>query len=283
MELDVWVMSGAGNIFTIIDNTNSRFNDNFFIRNAFDISKHSFFCNPTDGIIVIEKDETGISDFKMKFFNLDGTYGMMCGNGGRCAVLYAYLNDIIHKNKQPIVFDVWGTKYFAYFKDNKIEIVFPPPLKVELNKFIETSLSFIKGDYIDVNTPHFVIHRYFPHPKDFFKFELSEFARMVNQHDDFKPNGVNVNIFTIVDDKIYLRTYEKGGPGETGACGTGAIATAISLFMRDKTKTKFEIVPPSKENLYVELITDKKHNIQQILLSGDARLLHKAKIDYYPG
>ena len=38
-----------------------------------------------DGVMVLERDPE--LDFRMRYYNSDGSGGMMCGNGGRCIFL----------------------------------------------------------------------------------------------------------------------------------------------------------------------------------------------------
>ena len=45
---------------------------------------------------------------------------------------------------------------------------------------------------------------------------------------EFEPNGTNVDFAQFIPpNKILLRTYERGVEAESGACGTGAVATAV--------------------------------------------------------
>ncbi len=279
MEINIEIMSGAGNIFSVVDNRNLELPTEFFKRCAEIICEKSF--NPkTEGLLIIENPTSKEKDFSLKYFNPDGSSGMMCGNGGRCAVGFAINRGIIPENKQSVYFDVWGADYTAELIDDKIKVTFPPPIQINLNKTIEINNITIKGNFINVNSPHYVVN--FDEQKpfanyDFFTFPINEYGRSIRFHNEFFPDGTNVDFFKIQDDIIYLRTYERGVENETGACGTGAISTAISVYMFNKNQTSFRIVPTSREELIVEII-EEEDKIKNINLIGGYKFLGKSKI-----
>jgi diaminopimelate epimerase len=49
------------------------------------------------------------------------------------------------------------------------------------------------------------------------------------ENDPAFPERINVNVATVVRDRLKLRTFERGA-GETLACGTGACASAVAAI-----------------------------------------------------
>ena len=75
---------GAGNDFLIADNRSGAI--------SLDTDEISRLCDRhygigADGLMLLEKSIR--HDFRMVYFNSDGSGGMMCGNGGRCIVAFA--------------------------------------------------------------------------------------------------------------------------------------------------------------------------------------------------
>lgn len=80
---------GTGNDFIIIDNRRKTVEPE-----DRKIIKH--LCNRrfgigADGLMMLYDHQE--FDFEMKYFNADGIEGTMCGNGGRCIVMFAKNSD----------------------------------------------------------------------------------------------------------------------------------------------------------------------------------------------
>ena len=60
------------------------------------------------------------------------------------------------------------------------------------------------------------------------------------EHDPAFPERINVNVASIAQDGIHLRTWERGA-GMTRACGTGACATAVAAIMQKKAKSPVRV------------------------------------------
>ena len=79
--MKVWYMNGAGNDFMVMDARGKNL----------DFEKLTLALCPitgADGFMAV--DHSDKADFKLHFYNSDGTRGEMCGNGARCICRYAY-------------------------------------------------------------------------------------------------------------------------------------------------------------------------------------------------
>ena len=86
--MQFWKMNGAGNDFIILNNIQEG-----LPAEAFPVLARTL-CTPhrslgADGFMVVEPAQ-GEGDFRMGFYNSDGSLGEMCGNGARCICRYGY-------------------------------------------------------------------------------------------------------------------------------------------------------------------------------------------------
>ena len=81
-------MNGAGNDFIVVDNRTLCASPERLGRIAAVLCRRRFSVG-ADGLMAVEPAEQG-GDFKMRFFNADGSVGEMCGNGARCICRYGY-------------------------------------------------------------------------------------------------------------------------------------------------------------------------------------------------
>lgn len=276
MEVEVTIMSGAGNIFSVIDNKKYKFTSIQLSSLAPYICSHSFSKRKTEGLIVIDDTVSDLDvDFSALFFNPDGTSGMMCGNGGRCAVLYSVKYNIIQK-ESPIINFSFANKFFsAEITDDLISIQFPLPISVEKDRKVNLENSNVVGDYIDIGSPHFIVFfESLPYAKkeNFHTFDVVPIGSKIRFHKEFEPEGTNVDFIQLDGDQVLIRTYERGVENETGACGTGALSVGFDLFDRKILDFPIRVIPTSGE----ELIIDAKFEnnvIKNLFLIGRAEVL----------
>jgi diaminopimelate epimerase len=277
MQIKVQYMSGAGNLFSVIDNRKSNFDVNTLKTLAPVLcGKNEYNDFISEGLIAIENSSD--YNFAVKFFNPDGSYGAMCGNGGRCAVAFA---DYLHliSNKDIIQFEMAAHIYEASINDDTISLTFPFPTRIELNLNIELDGRIIPAAFVDNGADHAIInYDETGIRKTFREFDINRYGKEIRHNVAFQPNGVNANFYTIENGLIQLRTYERGVEAETGACGTGAIATAIACNMRHGLPYPLTIIPPSRQALTVDALFDNE-KIKHVILSGPAETLDTKTIE----
>ncbi len=294
MAIKVTYMSGAGNIFAVIDGRDYDFTERQYsilspaICNSFEKDSSA------EGLLVVICDDN--YDFLVLFFNPDGSSGMMCGNGGRCAVRFALETGFI-SNKKDIRFFMSGDSYLSNINEGRISLEMPPPREFVENFDINLNNSAISGSYVNVGSDHFVINVNDLDMGSVQDIKIDELSPPVRHHKTFAPRGVNVNYYDIIEaDKLILRTFERGVEAETGACGTGAIATALTAYIKDYILLPITIVPTSGIPLEVDIVgsfinnpndnsnsntnDNPTNNIEKFILTGSADILfHKELFD----
>ncbi len=262
----LYLMSGAGNLFTVIDNREMKLSSEQLSKLVPEFCKR-FKNTESEGLMSLNNDS--IVDFNIEFFNPDGSTGMMCGNGGRCAVRFAKFLDVINKT-ESICFSMAGKYYNAEIIGSDVKLEFDKPISIISDLEIEIDSEILVGDFININSEHFCLHlQEFENRKSLNKFAKA-YGSKVRYHSAF-TNGSNANFYYIFDNEIHLSTYERGVEKITGACGTGAISTAISAARNGLINFPITIIPPSKQKLIVD-IKGPLDNIEKIYLTGNAKL-----------
>ena len=255
MSITFYKYQGTGNDFIIIDNRKETFPKN-------DINLVSKLCNRhfgigADGLILLENDAT--SDFKMIYFNADGSQ-TMCGNGGRCAVAFAKRLNIIDSKTTFTAFD--GAHY-AEINNDIISLHM-----IDVNEII------LNDGYTFANTG---TQHHVEIVADLDNFPVFEKGKDI-RHNMYGKQGSNVNFVEQVNNNTFrVRTYEKGVEDETLACGTGVTAVAIAMHATKKT-TETSIKLPVEGGLLEVCFDEKNGNYTNIFLKGPAVCVFKGEI-----
>jgi diaminopimelate epimerase len=275
-------MSGAGNLFTVADNRKAKLDKNRWSSLApivCDENEYNDFA--TEGLLVIDSSEKG--DFTAMFFNPDGSSEMMCGNGGRCAVMFAAREGFLDGDSGGVAFYMAGSKYHSEIIGDKVRLRLPAPVKVDTSVSLHLAEDDISAGFVDVNSEHLVVNacRLAGISQEvFFSADLKSVFLELRHLQKFNPPGININIFLPVsENQIYLRTFERGVEAETGACGTGAISTAIISAAAGLTDLPTTVVPPSRIPLRVYIDGSIKNGINEVILEGPAETLRSATIE----
>ena len=86
--MQFWKMNGAGNDFILINNLEEHLPEEKLPQLARCLCQRHLSIG-ADGLMVVDAPKAG-GDYRMLFFNSDGSVGEMCGNGARCICRYGY-------------------------------------------------------------------------------------------------------------------------------------------------------------------------------------------------
>jgi diaminopimelate epimerase len=210
MKINFSKYQGTGNDFVIIDNRQNNI--------VLTTEQIAFICDRKKGIgadgLMLLGNKEGY-DFEMVYYNANGLEGSMCGNGGRCLTQFAY--DIGLNKKQFSFIAIDGPHEATINEDGWVYLKMCDVNAVEKN--------------IDGEIPFFVLNTGSPHYIEMVdsinSVDVFGLGQMIRFNDRFKSEGINVNFVEQQDDKIFVRTYERGVENETLSCGTGVTAAAL--------------------------------------------------------
>ena len=239
---------GAGNDFLIADNRDGaiihedgvlKFRDNEGNEHCLEIQN---ICDRrygvgADGLMLLEKSDD--YDFRMVYFNSDGSGGMMCGNGGRCIVAFAADCGISNFHFEAADGD-HQAEILSYGSDgsdgsdghfNNAPKTIRLKMK-DVSEFYEyQKLTGVDvpsdGYFLDTGTRHFVRL-----VSALETFPVTGHGREIRYNGaELQPFGANVNFVELVPNGVKVRTYEKGVEDETFACGTGIVASCLAAYV----------------------------------------------------
>lgn len=258
------LMDGAGNRFAAIDlRRMARPGDGLLAEVA------RALCatgdrRPLDGLLVLADAADAGNDFDLVYFNRDGSRAAFCGNGARCAAVLASpggRRDFSFGSDSGPIRAVTGTVGAS--------IAMPDP-----SGCVELPPDFAPGRVahrVAVGVPHVVVWC----TDGVECVDVARDGARLRAHPALGAEGANVNFAAEVNPStVRIRTYERGVEGETGACGTGAVACAVShASLRHRTgAVRTSILPTSAAELIITFHRDRR-GIRDVWLEGPARLI----------
>ncbi|MCD7844822.1 MAG: diaminopimelate epimerase [Oscillospiraceae bacterium] len=259
-----WKMNGLGNDFIILNNIEERLPAERLPELARRLC-HRRFSIGADGLMVVEAAEQG-GDFKMLFFNSDGTVGEMCGNGARCICRYGYETGLA--GERQTVETTAGLVTGQRLSRRTYRIRLNDPAVIDLDRSIEVDGRAYACSYIELGSPglpHAVIS--LPSLENEDEEALRALGRKIRWHRDF-PKGANVSFYQcLTPGHVLAKTFERGVEDFTLACGTGAgsVATALTLLGRCSGENIRVSMPGG--DLFVDVLT-QGGMVESLYLTG---------------
>lgn len=256
--MEAWHYSGSGNTFVMIDDRLHEFDlDTWMSMAPVLCDRSALGLPPAEGVLVLR--DTGMNRLRADFLNPDGSYGAMCGNGARAVTRFAIDRGMRIDPDADILLTLSGERYAVRLhEDDTIEVDFPAPRAEEAFPVGTLEGIDVAVYYVDVKSDHAVVDA---DPATFNPATLRHHMRF--------PRGVNVNMVQIIGGVVHLATFERGVEAITGACGTGALSTALTLWRQGRQGDAVYIVPPSGRALEVTIHHDGA-TVTGLSLRGDA-------------
>lgn len=248
--------TGAGNDFILINDFEYKLSDDFY-QDVCSLLCSRGFGIGSDGLMVIRKSDK--YDFKMMYWNPDGSIAGMCGNGGRCiSMLYSK-----NTGKKQISFETRSGIYSAkILAADQVELTMINPFD-----FIDETPAPQPSGYANTGTQHWVISE-----TDLENLDVNSVGRKWRNHQfALSKGGSNINFVKPTgQNSIKVRTYEKGVEAETLACGTGTVAAALISYRKAIISQKpVQVQVQSGEILTVGF----DDQFQNVTLTGQAKFL----------
>jgi diaminopimelate epimerase len=236
-------MSGSGNDFVIIDNREPVVDPDTkrdFVKKVCSLKSSV----GADGVIFIENSDKVA--YKWDFYNSDGSSAEMCGNGGRCVARYAFEKGIA---PQTHSFETIAGIIEAEVNGPvvKVKLTHPEDLQNDLEVAFD-GLQY-KVDSLNTGVPHAIVFS-----EDVDGEDVQKIGSGIRYHSVFAPAGTNVDIVEKKNgNALKVRTYERGVEGETLACGTGVVASAIIASHKFKIDSPVNVETRGGEILKVHI------------------------------
>lgn len=266
--MDFYKMQGAGNDFIIINNMKL----NIPVYKLPSIAKK--LCQRklsigADGFMVVDYPE-GDADFKMRFYNRDGSEGEMCGNGARCISRYAYVNNLAGKK---MTFETGaGIIHSEVIEGRLVKVLLNKPEVIKLDNDIEIDGIKYECSYIELGNPglpHAVVKYNLQHADE---SKLREAGKKIRYYEGFSK-GANVNFFEVTDkNSALVKTYERGVEDFTLACGTGSASTAVALMLKGYLTGDRAKIAVDGGELFVE-VERTNNNVDKLWLIGTTNIV----------
>lgn len=236
-----------------------------------------------DGILALYP--TAAADFEMRLFQPDGSEAEMCGNGIRCAALFARQQGIVSHNDLTVQTLAGLIKPSINPADGqvRVDMGLPRLTPAEIPCLIENNNAPLLNQPLEVLGREFkfcAVSMGNPHAIIFLdsapqNLAVEKYGPLL-EHNAIFPARANIEFAQVLDEhNIEVRVWERG-VGETLACGTGACATVVAALLTDRAQSPVNIKLPGG-TLQIEW-----HNGQSVYMTGPAQEVYQGEFSLTP-
>jgi diaminopimelate epimerase len=258
--MNIVYMNGAGNDFMVADVRGLK-------EDLSTLAKRACAITGADGFMAVDVSE--IADFRLHFYNSDGSRGEMCGNGSRCVCRFAYEQGIAGAD-MTVQTDA-GLIRVQRLDESRYRVALNTPGILEPER--KPGVAYIELGSPGI--PHAVVEvpalRW--EDRDALRPEMEAL-----RHDPAFPKGANVNFFTQLDETtLRILTYERYVEDFTLACGTGSGAAAALLWATGRLPGGRVAVENPGGTLSFEL-SGQAGRVERLLMEGPTEIVRVYEI-----
>ncbi|WP_227355475.1 diaminopimelate epimerase [Haladaptatus salinisoli] len=233
---------GTGNDFVVVDADICIPNRAAFAREACDRAEGI----GADGVLFLALEP----DYRpprvvMTLVQPDGSTAEMCGNGARCAAVWA----AERAGADEVMIDTLAGTRYARVRDGGATVEMGPPRFAPDDVPVARDEPLVGervGDHevtaVNTGVPHAVAF-----VDDVDAVDVDRVAPEIRRADAF-PEGANVTFASRRPGGFDQRTFERGVEGETRSCGTGAVAiAAVARRLGLADDERVSVSPPGGE------------------------------------
>jgi diaminopimelate epimerase len=261
-------MSGGGNDFVLFDNRDGSVPKDYSALAA-EVCRRKYSVG-ADGILVVEKSPD--ADFRMVYYNADGSRAEMCGNGARCIARFAHL---LKAAPQKMTFVTDAGPVSAEVNGEIVKLKMSPPRDLKLDYSVKIDGRELGVSSLNTGVPHAVVM-----VSDIEKVSVDELGAKIRYHKDFAPAGTNANFVQLKDrHSLSVRTYERGVEGETLACGTGVTASALVCAAKGQVESPVACLTRGGDTLNIYFSSAGPNGFGDVCLEGPATICFRGQLD----
>ncbi len=258
-------MNGAGNDFVMLDNRQGTL--------ALSCEQIARLCDRNrgvgaDGVLFVEP-AVGSADFRMRYHNADGGEAEMCGNGARCFARFSRQ----FLESDSIRFETPVGEIQAQLQGGDVRLQMSNPHSWQEPRPLDLVGHLREVHFVNTGVPHAVI--FVDHLDE---VDVMAEGAATRYHPVFAPNGTNANFVQVLaPGHLAIRTYERGVEGETLACGTGVVASALAHAKTHGVSSPVQVRVRGGDTLHVTF-QSVDSDFREVTLTGPADFVFQGRI-----
>ena len=259
-------MAGGGNDFLVFDGDGRALTEEDRARLAL-VCRRGLSVG-ADGALFLSRGERG--RVRVDYFNADGGPATLCANGTRCAARYAVRHGLA---EGPVMLETGWGPIEGRVNGESVTLALPAvpapqdPIPISGRGLPPTAIP------IKVGVPHLVVFV----RGDLNLLAIDHIGPPLRRHPAL-PEGANVNfVRSAGENRIAVRSWERGVEGETLSCGSGVVAAAIAAGRQGMAVSPVTCATRSGVDLVVEF-RDEGEVIVGVRLTGDAREVFRGEL-----